>query len=83
MRNTAAGSKVSRQADEIVVVENPEGTFVAQVKGKPSWEAEGATASEAEDKLLDLLETRNEAQDVPHRHDIAGDPDEVANSTEE
>ena len=74
--------KSSGQA-EIYVLENPDGIYIAQVKGRPGLQAEGSTAQEAEDKLIDLLEIRRESGEYLHREVIASDPDGVIHSEDE
>ena len=79
---TFTQAQLSRQA-EIYVLENPDGIYIAQVKGRPGLQAEGATVQEAEDKLMDLLEMRKESGEVLHHQTIASDPDEVQTAADE
>lgn len=74
MRSTERVSNLLKRASEIYVVERPDGIYLARLKGSEGWEAEGATAGEAEAKLLDLLEARRESHEI-HKSDVFADPD--------
>ena len=81
MRSTERVSNLLRRASEIYVVERPDGIYLAGLKGSEGWEVEGATAGEAEAKLLDLLESRRESHEI-HKADIFADPDKFESEEE-
>jgi hypothetical protein len=70
-------SATSGQVEQIDVVENPDGIYVAYSKNRPELKAEGATADEAEQNLIDFLASPYDSGEGHHRLDIAVDPDEV------
>ena len=70
-------SKFPLSAAKIEVVEMPDGTYLAQVAGRPGLNADGATPEEAEEHVLDLLDIRKESKEMLHKETIAPDPDEV------
>lgn len=76
-------ASASEQVNEIFVVENPDGIYLAKVKSRLGFEAEGVTPEEAEAKVLELLQMERDAKESLHRLDIVPDPDEVVASDEE
>jgi hypothetical protein len=59
----------------IEVTENEDGDFVASCG---SIQVGGFTSAEAEELLLEVLETRDEGSITGHRESIYEDPDDVA-----
>ena len=72
----STATSAEKRGSQIAVVMNREGSYTARSADR-RWSAEGATQTEAEANLLELIERQEEMTGVAKHAELAVDDDEI------